>query len=1171
MFRKLLENHILTNLTFMLVLVMGWINYYQLPREQDPSVNFNWVQITVLWPGATAPDVENRITDQLEEGIKKVPDIKFVSSTSREGISTILIRFNEMDDDEFDRHVADLRRELQAKRDELPDGADQPEIAEVSSSNAFPTATVVLWGYSDGEELQRFARNIKEDLERIEGVDSVADPGARDPELHVHFLPARLLGMGISPVDLADTVSAYFRDLSAGDITLGDQKWLVRMKGTSSDPRYLESFPIVSARGEVPLRSIAEIERGHEDAQWLVRYRGQPAVLLYISKEDKANNLELLEKINTFIQQKNQLASKTGVELVLLDDQTEATRSAISVMERNALIGLLLVMLMTWLFLGFKIALFTSIGIPFVLAGTFWMLGIMDQTLNVTVLLGIVISLGMLVDDAVVVVEAIYFHLQRGKEGLQAALDALRDVAGPVTTAVLTTIAAFLPLMLLPGLLGDFMRVVPIVVTVALIVSLIEAFWMLPSHIAEFQPDLLKPGRAQAVRNRITRQLRHIYTKFLLRVLRSPKHSLGTATALLLFAVALIVAGFVRIDFFATDFFRLFYIGVQMPPGTSLEKTSATLELVNKAVIENLKPGVARGIVNYAGFQLTETEAHLGDERGQIFVSLESNMPDPLDIDKIIASLRDAVNAIPGPLDVSFLRRKTGPPTSKPISIKVRGNDIREIRSAVVSLKKILSETPGVSDITDDDFEGGMELSVQLNPDAVSRSGLNPSHVARAVRLFADGEVVASMQHQGEKLDVRVRAKPESLQEIDTFLGHLLGLPDGREIALGELLKHSNERTVSNIRHYNFRRAVTVEAELDTGVIDTLTANRRVQEQWRNTGTQFPGISLDFSGEMDDIKEGLGAMGALFLLGMGLIYLILGTQFKSYLQPFIVLATVPMAFIGVVLGLFISMNPMSMFTLYGAIALAGIAANDAIVLISTANRNLNHGWPVATAVVYAARRRVVPILITSLTTMAGLFSLATGLGGKSLMWGPVATTIVWGLGFSTLLTLFIIPLGYNILIKPKEEKSDVQELTGALVSATDGWLAELFVRIHKHFSSSHKVSGQELENVLKNHEYKQFYTEGLTALNENDPNHAIRNFQQLADMEPKVKDFNIHAAQANILLMQQIGWDLGYMARARRYLMRARNLDAHDHRLAILEKAYVKLEEEGEKGAEGNG
>ncbi len=1164
MFRKLLENHILTNLTFLLVLVMGWITYYQLPREQDPSVNFNWVQIWTFWPGATAPDVEKRITDPLEEGIKKVPDIKFVSSASREGISSILVRFTEMDEDEFDSRMSDLRRELQAKRDELPKGVKQPDILEISSSNAFPTATLVVWGRSDGETIQQVARNIREDMERLEGVDVVRDDGARDPELKVNFLSERLLGLGVSPVDLADTVSAYFRDLAAGDITLGDQKWLVRMTGTSSDPLYIESFPILTARGEVPLRSIAEIERGREDPEIIVRYKGQPAVMLSVYKRNKANNLELLEKIKSYIKQKNRLGGRTGVELILLDDQTQATRSAIGVMERNALIGLLLVMLMTWLFLGFKIALFTSIGIPFVLAGTFWVLGISSQTLNVTVLLGIVISLGMLVDDAVVVVESIYFHLQRGKDGIRAALDALRDVAGPVTTAVLTTIAAFLPLMLLPGILGDFMRVVPIVVSVALVVSLIEAFWMLPAHLVEFQPNLLKQGRVQAMRNRITRQLRHFYTKKLLSVLRRPKLSFSSAFILLVFSIGLIYAGFVRVDFFATDLFRLFYIDVEMPPGTSLEKTSATMELIDRAVREKLEPGAAKGVVNYSGLQFTETEPLIGDERGQIFVSLASNTTDPPDVDETIDSMREVVMSVPGPLDVSFLRRKTGPPSLKPISIKVRGDDINEIRSAVAALKEILNNTAGVSDITDDDTEGGMELSVRLNPDAITRSGLNPSDVIRAVRLFADGEVVASMQHQGEQLDVRVRARPVPLQDIDTFLSYPLGLQDGREIPIGEVLEHSKKRTVSNVRHYNFRRAVTVEAELDTSVTDTLTANRFVQNKWRSVGTRYPNTSLDFVGELDDIQESLGAMAVLFLFGMGLIYLILGTQFKSYLQPFIVLSTVPMAFIGVVLGLFISANPLSLFTLYGTIALAGIAANDAIVLISTANRNLNLGWSVSTAVIFAARRRVVPILITSLTTMAGLFSLATGLGGKSLMWGPVATAIVWGLGFSTLLTLFIIPLGYNLLIKPKEEKADVQKLTGTLESSTDGWLTEFLERIKKHLSSLDKERDQALEMTLENHENMQIYQEGLTALNENDPNHAIRNFQRLADKEPNVKDLNILAAQSNILLMQETGWDIGYMARARRYLIRARNIDANDRRLAILEKAYAKLKEEHE-------
>lgn len=1165
MFAKLLQNHTLTNLTFLLVLVLGWMSYQQLPREQDPSINFNWVQIWTYWPGATASDVEARITGPLEDGIKKVQDIRFVSSTSREGVSSILVRFEDMGDVEFDKRMTSLRREIQARQDVLPPSVSQPDIFEISSSKTFPTATLVVFGASGDEVLQSTAHNVKEDLQQLDGVDDVISFGDREAELQVDFLSDRLVGLGISSVDLADTVKAYFRDLAAGDVTLGDQKWLIRLSGTSSDPAYLGKFPIASQQGEVLLRNIAELKKGRADPQELVRYSDQDGVLLLLFKKSKANNLQLLEDVNTYIQSENQRLDRTGVKLVLLDDQTQATRQALNVMERNALIGLILVMLSTWVFLGFKIAFFTSVSIPFVLAGVFCVLAMTGETLNITVLLGVVISLGMLVDDAVVVVEGIDYHMQRGMDGISAVKTTIKEVAAPVVSAVLTTIAAFLPLMLLPGVLGDFMRVVPLVVSIALVISLVKAFWILPSHVLEFQSASPQKSRVDALRKRAIKGFRNYYTKALLKVMRTQKLTYACLALLSSAAILVVVLGLVRVDFFATDFFRLFYVNIEMPAGTSLEKTSETLEKVESVIRSQLNSDELRGIVNYAGQQSTDQGAFKGAERGQIFVSLVPVDQGGRSVDNIIESLRAEISTIPGPKNISFLKRRTGPPTAKAVSIKVRGDNIDEIRRAVFALKDVLSLTSGVGDIVDDDTTGGMELMLQLNPDTITRTGLNPTDVARTVHLHADGEIVASMQHRGEKLDVRVRAKPAQLQDIDAFLGNTIGLEDGGSVPLGELLLHEERVTVSNIRRYNFRRAVTVEASLDTTMTDTLTANKLIRADWQQISTQYPGVSLDFSGELDDIRESLGAMVVLFVLGLGLVYLILGTQFKSYSQPLIVLAAIPMAFIGVVFGLFLSANPISLFTVYGTVALAGIAANDAIVLMSTANRSLDHGCATPLAIVRAARRRFVPILITSITTMAGLFSLAIGLGGESLTWGPVATAIVWGLGFSTLLTLFVVPLTFLIFV-PARAKQVLIPLPGETV----GRLLTISNQLKGKLGLALRAEDSALVNMLTKDDYKARYEAGIAALRSDDTGDAIKCFEYLADKEPSVSTFNLMAAQALVRHMQIFDWDVGYAARFERYINRGKAQAPHDPLLALLERAMSEIDASQELVGYGN-
>jgi multidrug efflux pump subunit AcrB len=1022
MFAQLLQNHVLANLAFVLVLAMGSFSYLGLPRQQDPSINFNWIVITTVLPGAGALDVEQKVTDPLEDAIRRVQDIKFTSSNSRENISSILVRFQDMGERQFDKRIADLRREIQNAESELPSHAEDPLILEITSANAFPSALIAVSGAANDETLRQQARNIEKDIERLAGVDRVDPVGLAEPELQVEFDPDALERHGLSPGQLADTVRAFFQDLAAGSRQLGQQSWLVRLVGASPDPAELARRPILGLDQEIPLGRVAQVQRGREQPATLALHEGRPAVTLAVMKQENANMLQLVDRLKAYMAERNQRAEHSGVRLTLINDQTTTTRESIQLMQNNALIGLLLVLLVCWAFLGSRIALLTAIGIPFILAGAFWALAALGETLNVTVLLAVVIVLGMLVDDAVVVVESIYYRLQRGQDSLGACLDSLGEIGRPVLAAVLTTIAAFLPLMLLPGILGQFMQVIPLVVSLALAISLIEAFWMLPAHVLGLKVGFARPSRAHRLRVRLSHRLQILYTRLLIRALRWPKLLLSTGLALFLLACAALAAGLVRMDFFANDPMRLFYINIEMPPETPLQATLDKVGEVEQQLRRHLREGEVRSLVGYSGNMFTETEPLLGDHLGQILVGLNPLQPGLRSVDEMIEAMRADVTSVPGPLEISFLRLANGPPTAKPIQIKVRGDNYDEISAGAARLRQILAAIPGIKDIGDDAAAGSFELRLSLDNDRIRRAGLSPAEVSRSLRLLADGELAAGMRADGEELWVRVRARPDSLRDLDQLLAFRLPLPlpdgshgsHGSGIPLSQLLQQERLKSLGNIRHYNFRRAITVEADIDKAQLDTVQANRLVQQRWQEEKARFPNLDLDFSGELDDIYEAMDSIGLLFLFGLGLMYLILGTQFKSYWQPLMILSTVPMAFTGVVLGLLATGNPMSLYTLYGVVALAGIAVNSAIVLISAANQRLDAGMSLLHATLYAARRRLIPILITSLTTIAGLFSLAAGLGGKSLIWGPVATAIVWGLAFSTLLTLSMVPLIYRL-------------------------------------------------------------------------------------------------------------------------------------------------------------
>ncbi|MEO5376196.1 MAG: efflux RND transporter permease subunit [Magnetococcus sp. DMHC-6] len=1012
MLRPLLQNHVFANLTFALILITGFLAYFLLPRQQDPDMNFNWIQIVTLYPGASAEDIEKLITDPLEEAIEKVADIRFVSSDSQNGTSTILVRFNEIDAHTFDKRINDLRREVANKEPELPAQIVSPFILEITSSNGFPSAIVVIQGQEDDENLRRQALHVQKDIEQLKGVDMVLPIALRDPEIQIRFFPERLANLKITPMQVADAIRARFRDVSAGAMTVDGKNWLLRLEGTTPDPDELARWTLPSLQGEIPLSRIAEVVRSREKPAYQVRYQGKPAVLLSITKQVGQNSLTLTDRIRQYIEQRQELHGVTGVAVVLADDQTSTVRNALSVMESNALLGLMLVLLVTWLFFGGRIAFLVSLGIPFALAGTFALLYSLGESLNVMVLLGVVIALGMLVDDAVVVVEAIFIRLQTGSKPLEACIAALQEVALPVASSSLTTIAAFLPLMLLPGILGKFMRVIPLVVTLSLIISLVEAFWMLPTHVTVIKMNINRFSTMTQRRRRILQRTRSFYIKLLCRFFRYPRFFITFTMVLVGLSVAALTGGWVRMDFFAMDPLPIYYVNIEMAPGDPLEHTMQTVLAVEKEVNKALRPGEARAVVSYAGQMFTDTKPFFGDRYGQILVSLSPDRSARRPIQEIIDGMRGAVLAVPGAEKISFFPLTGGPPVSKPISVKVRGETFEEILPASRALRAILADMPEIYDITDNYAQGRTELLLKPDGEAIRQAGLNPGDVSRLIQLLGDGEVVSSLQDRGEKVELRMLAHSRDIQEIDQLLNTPLALPNGDSIALEALTTHQVRQGIDAIRHYNYRRAITIEADLDKKRLDVVAANTQLQKAWEKIQPQYPGVSLDFSGIMDDITESMDAIFTLFLFGIGLIYMILGTQFRSYFQPFLILTTIPMAFMGVLCGLLITGHPLSLYTLYGVVALSGIAVNSSIVLISAANDRIQSGIPPLHAILYAARRRIIPILITSLTTIAGLSSLAFGLGGHSLLWGPVATAIVWGLFFSTLLTLFLIPLLY---------------------------------------------------------------------------------------------------------------------------------------------------------------
>ncbi|MCX7945800.1 MAG: efflux RND transporter permease subunit [Hydrogenophilus sp.] len=1012
---KWFGNAPLANLVFALVVVWGAVSYALMPRARDPEINFNWVNVWTVFPGASAEMVAREVTEPLEEALRSVADIRFVVSTSREGISSILVRFERLDPPSFDKRLADLRREVLNRASDFPEPIKMPRVQEITTSNGFPTAMVTLYGPVGGEVLRRFGEIVRRELEELEGVDRALLFGQQEPELAVVFDAVTLAGWGVSPVSVADQVRGWFQELAAGRVTTGEGEWLVEVRGKENEAEALAALPVrVGGReGEMfqPLGSLTEVSWSAERPRHSVRFAGEPALLFSLTKETDADTLRLIERVQAFVEERNKSLERVGLRLALVDDPTHETRTAVWVMERNAIAGFVLVLTIVGFFLGGKLAVLVALGMVFALAGTMGVVAAAGSTLNLTVLLGVVIALGMLVDDAVVVVESVHERLVRGTTIEKAVVEGLREVGWPVTSAVLTTMAAFLPLMVLPGVLGDFLRVVPLVVTVALGLSLLEAFWLLPAHILGWR-EAFTAGKEQWQRWRacVQRRLRNSYGRALVGALRHPGKTWLVLGGILGGAAGVVMGGWVQVQFFAFESERLFYVHVDLPVGVPLGESLTVADRLRARITKTLPPEEVRAVVAMAGVKFTETEPLYGDHLAQVVVSLHPRQEGGRTTEEVVNSLRPIVMETVAPWPTSFLVVKRGPPAERAIRVRVQGEEDEAREAAAAWVRERLATFPGVFDVQDDRVGGRPTVQLRWREMALAAAGVDPLTANRLAVLLADGEYVGESRRFGERVRVVVRGRQDGLQTVEDWLRLPVVGGKGEVTTLGTLAEVEVRTSVGAIRRFQFVRTTTVEAEVAREVTTPQAVQERLQREWRTVAASFPGVQLSFSGELDDVRESLEALQRVLAVGVGLIYVILAAQFRSYAQPLVVLLTVPLAFAGAIFGLALQGLPLSLYAMYGVVALSGIAVNSAIVLVAAVNDRQSAGMGRLHAVVYGARRRLVPIVITSTTTIGGLWSLATGFLGHSLLWGPVASAIVWGLGFSTALTLFVVPM-----------------------------------------------------------------------------------------------------------------------------------------------------------------
>ena len=1003
------RNRVLINILMVTLLILGLLSVLRLPKEQFSEVPFYWANIVVPYPGVSAEDIEETVTVKIEEQYTDIDSLDRIQSVTSEGLALVRIEFEDgISQDKFER----LFQEVQTRfsQVDLPDGVQNPQIDDFSAADFLPVIEVVLSGEVDYATLNEKARLLEERLQDVEDVGSIEAVGSREQRIMIDADPAKMNSLGISLDEVVRAVQNRNTTVPGGTLTTGSREYLLRtlgsLKGTEEFGKVIVRTSSEADAGVVQVEDLAAVREVYEEDGARARFNGKPAINLKISKVSGGNSLDVTGGV------KEPLASfrselPEGMEVTVFNDSTIQIRDGISTLLSNLLFGLVLVILILFLFIGLRNALITALGIPVTFAITFLLLEYSGQSLNTNTLFGLVLVLGLIVDHAIVIIENSYRLQQEGLSKIDAAIEGSDQVVKPVVAATATTVAAFLPLMILPGTIGKFLQVIPLTVSVALIASTFEALFFLPAHFADWS------GRAKERGKTLFNRFRSWYSRVIERIYRRRKSALAVMLLITVGGLSLITT--VRQDLFSAEDFSLFYIDIELPPGAPREKTDEVVRRFEERLVPMVGNGEVTAVNSAVGFSGSGSSNTVQSNVAQIIVDLkEKDRGRERSIDAIIREVREKVDDIPGAESIRYRKAENGPPTGPPVSFRLRGDDYQQLIRLSRRIQDQLASYPELYNIRDNVDSGTPELQVRVDEAAAARYGLSTAAVGRYIRSAFDGVQATTVFRENREIEVFVRYAEGGIDSVSRLKQLAIPTPDGRQVPFTNVASVQQSTGVASINRVDGKRQITVSAEAyDEERIRTI--NSEVEEYFeQELAAGSPGVELKVGGEFSELDDLLIQILRIFLLGIFLIYVILGTQFKSYGQPFLILFAIPFSFVGIVLYLVVSGTPFSTTVMYAAVALAGIAVNDSIVLISFINELRDKNYATRDAVIEASATRLRPIVLTSVTTIGGLLPTALGLGGRSVVWGPMASTIIFGLLFSTLTTLLLVPCLYGL-------------------------------------------------------------------------------------------------------------------------------------------------------------
>lgn len=1008
-----------------IVIIAGFTSYVNLPVESFPQIKQPVVIVSVPYIGAAPSDMETLVAQPIENKLKEITKIKKMVSSSVEGFTTLTVEFET--DMDIDEAVRKVREKVDQAKPDLPADVEEPFIQEINFEN-IPIMLVSIVGDQSLVRLKKIAEDLEDKFEQINGVLDVKISGGLEREVKVNLNPARLQYYNLGVNDVIGAIQSENTTIPGGSVESGNLKYTVRIPGEFTSINELKDVVVKTINGfPVYIHDLADVEFGYKDQESYSRLDHRASVTLSIQKRSGENIIRIAEEVKSILKNyEKKLPAKTTY--VILADQSKDIRSTVNDLENNIIAGLLLVMGVLYFFMGARNGLLVGIAIPISMLLSFIVISMLGYTLNMIVLFSLILALGMLVDNAIVIIENIYRHYEEGKPLLQAAKEASSEVSTAVFTSTITTLFAFSPLILWPGVVGEFMKYLPITLIITLSSSLFVAFVFNPVITSSF---MKKEKKAEhLLGDKLLRWLIGHYESTLNWALKNRWKTVGMALGA--YFMMFIIYGIFNhgVEFFPDLEPSQAWIKVEAPIGTRLETSDQIVHIIEDRIKNT--PDMEHFVTEVGN---VSDAFSFGSDAGtphksQVTIDFTKRHEREQNSFKTLEEVKDTLTGIPG-ARIDVTKPQEGPPTGNAVEIQIKGEDFKILEHLSEEIQKKIRNIDGLTELRDNFEKGKPELRIRIDREKAALLGLNTAQIARTIRTAINGTEASQYRIGQDEYDITVRFS-QDFRKSYTDLLNLTIFHEGTHIPLTNFATLEFSAGLSNINHVDGDRVITITADAFGRSSAEVLADVKDRLKDLSLPEEY---SMIYAGQNTEQQAASDFLGRAFMIALLLIFFVLVTEFNSITLPFVIMISVLLSFFGVFFGLLITFKPFGIImTGIGIISLAGVVVNNAIVLIDYIQQLRQRGMEKIDAIIQGGKVRLRPVILTAVTTILGLIPLTAGINidfigllkgdfskfiqfgvESSQWWSNMGVAVIFGLLFSTALTLVVVPVLYYML------------------------------------------------------------------------------------------------------------------------------------------------------------